>query len=61
MVYVWAIMMHMLMKEEKEFNEALWAEGMLGFGAMTKKKSLGASIRKDIQNRMFFCNVHSIF
>jgi len=36
MVYVWAIMMHMLMKEEKEFNEALWNEGMLGFATMTQ-------------------------
>jgi len=35
MVYVWAIMMHMLMKEETEFNDALWAEGNLGFGTMT--------------------------
>merc|ERR1719426_85113 len=24
MVYVWAIMMHMLMKEEEDYNEALW-------------------------------------
>merc|ERR1719261_1168340 len=28
MVYVWAIMMHMLMKEEHEYNERLWKENM---------------------------------
>jgi len=31
LVYVWAIMMHMLMKEEKEFNDALYTEEGLGF------------------------------
>merc|ERR1740133_922647 len=31
MVYVWAIMMHMLMKEETEYNDELWSEMMLGF------------------------------
>merc|ERR1740133_961240 len=31
MVYVWAIMMHMLMKDEKEFNNTLWEESMLSF------------------------------
>jgi len=35
MVYVWAIMMHMLMKEEQEFNESLWIEYTLGFETMT--------------------------
>jgi len=36
MVYVWAIMMHMLMKEEYEFNENLWKENMLGFATITQ-------------------------
>jgi hypothetical protein len=36
MVYVWAIMMHMLMKEEHEFNDTLWDEWDLSFGTMTK-------------------------
>merc|ERR1740133_763450 len=36
MVYVWAIMMHMLMKEEKEFNDQLWQESMLSFETITK-------------------------
>merc|ERR1719486_815105 len=36
MVYVWAIMMHMLLKEEKEFNEQLWEENQLSFGTITK-------------------------
>jgi len=29
-------MMHMLMKEETEFNEKLWEENMLSFGTITK-------------------------
>jgi voltage-gated sodium channel len=36
MVYVWAIMMHMLLKEEKEFNDQLWEENQLSFGTITK-------------------------
>merc|ERR1712185_831732 len=36
MVYVWAIMMHMLMKEEEEFNERTWEENGLGFKTMTR-------------------------
>merc|ERR1719146_537890 len=36
MVYVWAIMMHMLMKEEYEFNDKLWAGNWLGFETITK-------------------------
>jgi len=36
MVYVWAIMMHMLMKQEHEFNEGMWDDGMLGFSTMTR-------------------------
>jgi len=36
MVYVWAIMMHMLLKEEYEFNEKLWRENLLGFATMTQ-------------------------
>merc|ERR1719198_1149169 len=36
MVYVWAIMMHMLMKEEEEFNDRLWNEWFLGFSTITK-------------------------
>merc|ERR1740133_100016 len=36
MVYVWAIMMHMLMKEETDFNEAMWKENWLGFSTITK-------------------------
>merc|ERR1719424_2248841 len=36
MVYVWAIMMHMLMKEETELNDQLWKESMLGFNTITK-------------------------
>merc|ERR1719331_3672446 len=35
MVYVWAIMMHMLMKEEHEFNEEIWRNQQLGFATMT--------------------------
>jgi len=35
MVYVWAIMMHMLMKEEVEYNEALWENSSLSFSTMT--------------------------
>merc|ERR1719439_246261 len=31
MVYVWAIMMHMLLKEEKEFNDFLWKKYKLSF------------------------------
>jgi len=36
MVYVWAIMMHMLLKEEEEFNENMWDEWSLGFSTITK-------------------------
>merc|ERR1712066_780214 len=36
MVYVWAIMIHMLMKDEHEFNERLWETQSLGFATMTK-------------------------
>merc|ERR1719331_2131535 len=36
MVYVWAIMMHMLLKEEHEFNQKLWDETMLGFATITQ-------------------------
>merc|ERR1719331_3717350 len=36
MVYVWAIMMHMLMKEEEEWNEALWEDQYLSFATITK-------------------------
>lgn len=36
MVYVWAIMLHMLMKEEKEFNDKLWRENLLSFETITK-------------------------
>jgi len=36
MVYVWAIMMHMLLKEEHEFNKKLWDESMLGFATITQ-------------------------
>merc|ERR1719482_640989 len=36
MVYVWAIMMHMLMKEEVEFNQRLWDESQLDFTTMTR-------------------------
>merc|ERR1719439_116120 len=36
MVYVWAIMMHMLLKDEKEFNDQLWEENQLSFGTITK-------------------------
>merc|ERR1740133_56193 len=35
MVYVWAIMMHMLMKEELEFNLWLWETYSLSFETMT--------------------------
>jgi len=35
MVYVWAIMMHMLMKEEHEYNEKIWADSSLSFATMT--------------------------
>jgi voltage-gated sodium channel len=35
MVYVWAIMMHMCMKEEEEFNDWLWEEWLLSFSTMT--------------------------
>merc|ERR1719395_475384 len=31
MVYVWAIMMHMLLKEESEFNAQLWDNYQLSF------------------------------
>merc|ERR1719420_1562511 len=31
MVYVWGIMMHMLMKDEKEFNDDLWENDYLSF------------------------------
>jgi len=36
MVYVWAIMLHMLMKEETEYNAELWADKTLGFKTMTQ-------------------------
>merc|ERR1719149_630593 len=36
MVYVWAIMMHMLMKEEKEWNERWWNEYQISLGSMTQ-------------------------
>jgi hypothetical protein len=36
MVYVWAIMMHMLLKEEHEFNQKLWDESLLGFATITQ-------------------------
>jgi len=36
MVYVWAIMMHMLMKDEDEFNDTLWKENLLGFDTITR-------------------------
>jgi len=36
MVYVWAIMMHMLMKEEDDFNEKWWNESMLGFSTILR-------------------------
>merc|ERR1719453_3056203 len=36
MVYIWAIMMHMLMKDEEEFNDNLWKETQLSFETMTK-------------------------
>jgi len=36
LVYVWAIMLHMLMKEEYDFNDTLWRESMLGFSTMTQ-------------------------
>lgn len=35
MVYVWAIVMHMLMKEEDEFNSMLWEESFLSFETIT--------------------------
>jgi len=35
MVYVWAIMMHMLMKEEVEYNMWLWDEAALSLETMT--------------------------
>merc|ERR1712166_454776 len=35
MVYVWAIMMHMLMKDEHEYNEQLWQDSRLSFKTMT--------------------------
>lgn len=35
MVYVWSIMMHMLLKEEEEFNEVLWDKWQLSFSTMT--------------------------
>jgi len=35
MVYVWAIMMHMLMKEEVDYNEELWQQSSLSFATMT--------------------------
>lgn len=35
MVYVWAIMMHMLMKDEKKYNETSWDDWQLGFGTLT--------------------------
>jgi len=36
MVYVWAIMMHMLLKEEVEYNAQLWEQSSLGFSTMTQ-------------------------
>merc|ERR1719439_435045 len=35
MVYTWAILLHMLLKEEEEFNLALWDEFSLSFKTMT--------------------------
>merc|ERR1719460_1736258 len=35
MVYVWAILIHMLMKEEKDFNESIWRDYSLSFQTMT--------------------------
>merc|ERR1719157_373845 len=29
MVYVWAIMIHMLMKEEVEFNDEMWEDSWI--------------------------------
>jgi len=34
MMYVWAIILHMLMKGEHEFNDMLWREYQLSFGTM---------------------------
>lgn len=36
MIYVWAIMMHMLLKDEKKYNDTTWEEWQLGFGTMTQ-------------------------
>merc|ERR1719217_253435 len=35
MTYTWAILMHMLLKDEHEFNERLWSEWQLGFRTIT--------------------------
>merc|ERR1719235_2848942 len=36
MVYVWAIVMHMLMKEEDDYNQAMWAEHNYSFDTITR-------------------------
>lgn len=36
MVYVWAIVMHMLMKEEDHYNQAMWAEHNYSFDTITR-------------------------
>lgn len=37
MVYVWAIMLHMLLKHEHELNDRLWKESLLGFNTIDRK------------------------
>merc|ERR1740130_1864422 len=36
MVYTWAILMHMLMKAEHDFNAKLYAESQLDFSTITR-------------------------